>query len=153
MCETENGWYFDLVDNAIMSVRKRLDYTSTQRQLSMMSLLSQILELRSVKIDVGRQVGKTSYILSRVKEDDIIIPAYPRLRNYVGHDNVLTKGKPAVELFQKTMIQREWRNRMPSIIYFDDWSKYKEIDGEWMRLIGFLADRYKNSSPLFVMLG
>jgi hypothetical protein len=107
--------YKYLIDELIL-LNKR---NRTQDLKSMSSPLNYLMSFCTIHVDVGRRVGKTSYILDNANNNDLIIIPNPNFKNdriYEWRENINLVTASNIENFTK----EHFKNWDHKLIYVDE---------------------------------
>jgi len=151
MCETESGWYFDVLDIAIKGLKQRVEVNDIKSYMKSVSILQQIQDFRSIKLDVGRGIGKTSYIASRASQKDLIMfscQTQKRIFAYADIDAIYLSG--SIRDFERKLFGKSMEYET---IWIDDFSRLERDYGA-NRILTILSWHLrKDKLPIFVLLG
>lgn len=145
----------ELVDVAREMCRKNMQ-TRGVGLLSSMDPRQAAADFKTVRLSVGRQVGKTSYIASHATDSDLIIVPNQALADHiVRHHNpratiVLSHDFTPVG---NSVFRRNVRGRVFQNIYVDEASMCERLSSYFMHVVYELTVDHRNSTQQYILLG
>ena len=112
--------FFDIVNAAIALNKENRERFSNINIWKIMSPAMACLELCTVSIDIGRQVGKTRYVKENATRDDLVIVTNQRIYDdYLKHFSEVRKPLPYLLVWSGNYVEKAFFPRY-STIWIDD---------------------------------
>lgn len=140
--------YQEVIQTLIkLNIRRRLE-VDPMETWSMMGGLNYLKQWATVRVDIGRAIGKTSFIKDNFTTDDVVFVPTERMQReaYRGCSNVLVTKNAAYE-------QRLRSICAPKVIYFDEPRLIEESLGNREGLDRLYAHTMSNPFQTYVLLG
>lgn len=145
----------ELVDSAREMCRVNMQ-TRGVGLLSSMDPRQAAADFKTVRLSVGRQVGKTSYITSRATDGDLIIVPNQAMSDYIiRHHN--PRGTLALSHdfapVGNSAFCRNIRGRSFQNIYVDEASMCERLSSYFMHVVYELTVDHRNNTQQYILLG
>lgn len=129
--------FYKCVDSLVLLNKSNREYSKRQREH--LSPLTYLLEFCTVRLDIGRNVGKTSYIFLRANPEKDLI--FSNERQFKSNRHIISPRTGVVHYY----------NCIPEIIYVDEPHLCFSSDDEFRQYMRYLASSHTEQT--LVILG